>query len=418
MYESNTTTATTYFYSHCNKYSLRGELSNVYSESLRRRRGGRSIDLCFVIFLSTLLIGAQHRLQLTPSSDRNSMDPFYSSPNNREKTRNMAYDFSTVDHLKMSDNGKESEPLSPTFKANNLRNVPLTPTFGLSPRSKQHERMEEGVGVDISWDDDQSEFKPNYDASYRASAIQWVRRNKKKSYLVGANEPTPEPTATPTVSPSWSPTVSSAPSNSSKPTTSPSVSSAPSNSTMPTTSPSWSPTYVASLNVTVNATKLIEIEEFEDDDGFETIETEEEEIVEANATETEEEEEQEEIVETIETEEEKTAETDEEEEQKENAETTDEEQDEEIAEAADTEEEEIAETTEEEQEESVETTETEEKEEEEEIDCLRDGEQCYDKRICFKSCCNGQLDEGVGWFECPNGSKFCGDNGILGSILC
>ena len=98
----------------------------------------------------------------------------------------MAYDFSTVDHLKMSDNGKESEPLSPTFKANNLRNVPLTPTFGLSPRSKQHERMEEGVGVDISWDDDQSEFKPNYDASYRASAIQWVRRNKKKSYLFGA----------------------------------------------------------------------------------------------------------------------------------------------------------------------------------------------------------------------------------------
>ena len=87
------------------------------------------------------------------------MDPFYSSPNTRDKTRNMAYDFSTVNHFKTTDNKEESEPLSPKFKAGLPDDVSLAPTFGLSPRSKQHQRMEEGI--DNSWQDDQpeSEFK-------------------------------------------------------------------------------------------------------------------------------------------------------------------------------------------------------------------------------------------------------------------
>jgi hypothetical protein len=93
----------------------------------------------------------------------------------------MAYDFSSVNRFQMPNN-KESEPLSPKLTANNmLADACLAPKFGLSPRSK---RMEEGVEVDIAWDDDQSEFKPDYDTSYPASAIQWARQNKNK-ILIG-----------------------------------------------------------------------------------------------------------------------------------------------------------------------------------------------------------------------------------------
>lgn len=162
--------------------------------------------------------------------------------------------------------------------------------------------------------------------------------------------------------------------------------------------------------------------EFDFDDGFETTEMDEEEV----------------------------AETDGEEEQEEIIDATDEELDEEIAEAFEKDEEEIAETIEEEEQvanvdilptysPTVEPTSilleiTEEAEEggilvfnehaiehvheEEEVErteCLRDGEHCHD---CSNECCNGNLDDGSGFFECPNGMAFCGDHVILGTKLC
>ena len=118
------------------------------------------------------------------------MDPFYSSPSNREKTRNMAFDLSSL-KIKMS--GLETEPLSPgtpKLKSNNMmKDVPLTPTFGLSPRSKQQRRMEEGEGIDIEWvdgfSDESAEVKPVYSLSYTAATIGWMRRNKKKVIIGG-----------------------------------------------------------------------------------------------------------------------------------------------------------------------------------------------------------------------------------------
>ena len=116
------------------------------------------------------------------------MDPFYSSPSNREKTRNMAFDLSSL-NIKMS--GQESEPLSPgtpKLKSNKMKDVSLTPTFGLSPRSKQQRRMEEGEGIDIEWVDDfrdDSEVKPIYSLSYTAATLGWMRRNKKKVIIGG-----------------------------------------------------------------------------------------------------------------------------------------------------------------------------------------------------------------------------------------
>ena len=193
------------------------------------------------------------------------------------------------------------------------------------------------------------------------------------------------------------------------------------------------PTIVREMSKTMNVTA-----EFDYDDGFETTDMEEEESAETN-----EEEEIEEIVD-----------------------NTDEEQDEEISETEEetigADEEEISET-EEEEEEIAETMEEEEQvanvtmiptyfptvepnsnppllevteeaveggiivfneheighvHEEEEVErteCLRDGEHCHD---CPNECCNGKLDDGSGWFECPNGMEFCGDHMILGTKLC
>ena len=113
------------------------------------------------------------------------MDPFYSSPSNREKTRNMAYDLSSL-KIKMS--GQESEPPLSLKSNNMMKDVSLTPTFGLSPRSKQQRRMEEGEGIDIEWVDgfsDESEVKPVYSLSYTAATLGWMRRNKKKVIIGG-----------------------------------------------------------------------------------------------------------------------------------------------------------------------------------------------------------------------------------------
>jgi hypothetical protein len=113
------------------------------------------------------------------------MDPFYSSPSNREKTRNMAYDLSSL-KIKMS--GQESEPPLSLKSNNMMKDVSLTPTFGPSPRSKQQRRMEEGEGIDIEWVDgfsDESEVKPVYSLSYTAATIGWMRRNKKKVIIGG-----------------------------------------------------------------------------------------------------------------------------------------------------------------------------------------------------------------------------------------
>ena len=66
-----------------------------------------------------------------------------------------------------------------------------------------------------------------------------------------------------------------------------------------------------------------------------------------------------------------------------------------------------------------ETTETEEEEVEEVIqetfECFRDGMECHE---CSNECCSGDLDDGSGWFKCPNGMEFCGDQDILGAVLC
>jgi hypothetical protein len=349
----------------------------------------------------------------------------------------MGYDFSNVKHLKMSDD-KESEPLSPELKgdqvhkhSNMLTDVCLTPTFGLSPRSKQHHMMEEGVGVDISWDDDQSEIKPDY---YPTSTSQWVRQNKKKLLfgfgvfaflgvvasstkkiqahhkakaleesmrVAAAKSPKSSKaahTATQSVAKSgkasltlagldftMAPTVSNSPTVSAAPTNAPTVSPAPTVSSAPTNAPTVSPapsdasTSVVNVTTVVNVTKEVEIEESETEDGFETTETEEEEEVEETVetteeeveetTETEEEEEEvEETVETTEEEEEETAEMEEEEEEVEET-TETEEEEEEVEEVVETAE------TEEEAEEVEETDDASEEEEEEIVETTAEEEE-------------------------------------------
>ncbi len=479
------------------------------------------------------------------------MDPFYSSPSNREKKHNMAYDFSNVNHPKMTNNREESKPLSPKFDARALSNIPLTPTFGLSPRSKQNRRMEEGYGVEISWDDDQSEseFKPNY--GYKASAVHWVRQNKKK-ILIGfgvvaffgvvsgttskkiqdnkhkavtmsgiaksaktkspkapltanldgatksgksaslaalgtmaptvsnsptasaapsneptessapsvssapsdvptetsapSGKPTPTPTESPTLSPSDVPTESSSPSFSVEPTPTPTESpnlplvastrTNSSNSTSPTETPTYVDSSFYSINVTVNATEVNEIEEL-NDDGFEinTTKTEEVKITESD-DDTDEEQGDDDIIEveieelnddgfettynTTETEEVKITESDDDMDGETNAveeadiaETTDEGQgDDDIIEVEITEEEEVVNGT------AANETAVEIETEEEGAECLRDGAQCDSEESCTQECCNGQLEDGTGWFECPDGSMFCGDHIVLEAKLC
>ena len=113
------------------------------------------------------------------------MDPFYSSPSNREKTRNMEYDLSCL-KIKMS--GQESEPPLSLESNKMMKDVSLTPTLGPSPRTKQQRRMEEGEGIDIEWVDGfsgESEVKPVYSLSYTAATIGWMRRNKKKVIIGG-----------------------------------------------------------------------------------------------------------------------------------------------------------------------------------------------------------------------------------------
>ena len=340
----------------------------------------------------------------------------------------MAFDLSSL-NIKMS--GQESEPLSPgtpKLKSNKMKDVSLTPTFGLSPRSKQQRRMEEGEGIDIEWVDDfrdDSEVKPIYSLSYTAATLGWMRRNKKKVIVGGilafvgvvaisssnkihANMQANKHKKAALVG-SKSPKSKSPKSKSPKmgglalglgygpmPTTSPST--APSKS--PSGSPTHVPTYIRSEATSMNATV-----EFDSDDGFETTETEEEEV---------EEEVLEEIVETIDEEQvEETAETEEEEETMGG--------DKEI----------IFEAMEEEQEADVDPKEptylptmsptiglkdptylptmspTDE--------CFRDGTECQD---CSNECCSGDLGDGSGWFKCPNGMEFCGDQNVLGAVLC
>ena len=48
-------------------------------------------------------------------------------------------------------------------------------------------------------------------------------------------------------------------------------------------------------------------------------------------------------------------------------------------------------------------------------ECFRDGTECQD---CSNECCSGDLGDGSGWFKCANGMEFCGDQNVLGAVLC